>query len=110
MSLTNVSNCCSIDGLAHQRDESLAKVYIEGLPAQGLVSLHARGGNNNFGQTLKFDAPVEAGDSQVGKCCLRTDAMVSVPVAEEAYQLETHCSTLLTAFDSMVAHTSRPQE
>ena len=60
----------------------------------GLVPLHARGCNNVFGQILKFDAPVEGGDSQVGKRCLRTGAMVSVPVAEEAYHLRTHCNAL----------------
>ena len=64
--------------------QSLPKVYIEGLPAHGLVPLHARGGNEVLGQILKFDAPVEGGESQVGKRCLRTDAMVSIPVAEEA--------------------------
>ena len=64
--------------------KSLPKVYVEGPPTHGLIPLHARGGNNELGQILKFDAPVEGGDGQVGKRCLRTDAMVSVPVAEEA--------------------------
>ena len=64
--------------------KSLPKVNVEGLPAHGLVPLHARGSNNVPGHILKFDAPVEGGDSQVSKRCLRTDAMVPVPVAEEA--------------------------
>ena len=62
----------------------LPKVSVEGLPTHGLIPLHAGGSNNVLGQILKFDAPVEGGDSQVGKRCLRTDAMVSIPVAEEA--------------------------
>ena len=62
----------------------LPKVNVEGLPTHGLIPLHARSGNNVLGQILKFDALVEGGDSQVGKRCLRTDVMVSVPVAEEA--------------------------
>ena len=66
--------------------KSLPKVNVESLPTHGLVPLHARGGNNELGQILKCDAPVEGGDSQVGKRCLRTDAMVSVPVAEEAFK------------------------
>ena len=64
--------------------KSLPKVNVEGLPAHGLVPLHTRGCNNVLGHILKFDAPVEGGDSQIGKRCLGTDAMVSVPVAEEA--------------------------
>ena len=57
--------------------KSLPKVNVESLPTLGLVPLHARGDNNECGQIFNFDAPVEGGDSQVGKRCLRTDAMVS---------------------------------
>ena len=64
--------------------KSLPKVNTESLPTHGLVPLHARGGNSVLGQILKFDAPVEGGDSQTGKRCLRGDARVSVPVAKEA--------------------------
>ena len=64
--------------------KSLPKVDVESLSTHGLVSLHARGSNNELGQILKFDATVEGGDSQVSKRCLRTDAMISIPVAEEA--------------------------
>ena len=64
--------------------KSLPKVNVASLPTHGLVPLHARGGNNELGQILRFEAPVEGRDSQVGKRCLRTDAMVSLPVAEEA--------------------------
>ena len=64
--------------------KSLPKVNVEGLPAHGLIPLHARGCNNVVGQFLKFNAPVEGSDSQVSKRCLRTDAMVSIPAAEEA--------------------------
>ena len=84
MSVTATSKCCSIKHRLTCKLKSLSKVYVEGLHAHGLVPLHARGCNNVLGQTLKFDAPVEGGDRQVGKRCLRTDAMVSVPVAEEA--------------------------
>ena len=84
MSMTAASKCCSIKHRLTSDFKSLPKVNVEGLPAHGLVPLHARGCNNVLGQILKFDAPVEGGDSQVGKRCLRTDAMVSVPVAEEA--------------------------
>ena len=84
MSPTAVSKSCSIKHRLTSKFKSLPKVNVEGLPAHGLVPLHARGCNNVLGQILKFDAPVEGGDSQVGKRCLRTDAMVSVPVAEEA--------------------------
>ena len=84
MSPTAVSKSCSIKHRLTSKFKSLPKVNVEGLPAHGLVSLHARGCNNVLGQIPKFDAPVEGGDSQVGKRCLRTDAMVSVPVAEEA--------------------------
>ena len=63
--------------------KSLPQVYIECLPTHGLVPLHARGSDYVLCQILKLDAPVEGGDSQVCKCRLRTDAMVSVPVAVE---------------------------
>ena len=82
--MTAASKCCSIKHRLTSNFKSLPKVNVEGLPAHGLVPLHARGCNNVLGHILKFDAPVEGGDSQVGKRCLRTDAMVSVPVAEEA--------------------------
>ena len=84
MSVTAASKCCSIKNWLTCKFKSLPKVNVEGLPAHGLAPLHARGCNNVLGQILKFDAPVEGGDSQVGKRCLRTDAMVSVPVAEKA--------------------------
>ena len=84
MSATAVSRCCSIKHQLTSKCESLPKVHVNGLPAHGLVPLHAKGCNDVLGQILRFDAPVEGGNSQVGKHCLRTDAMDSVPVAEEA--------------------------
>ena len=84
MSPTAVSISCSITALLTSKFRRLPKVNVESLSTHGLIPLHARGSNNVLGQILKFDAPVEGGDSQVSKRCLRTDAMVPVPVAEEA--------------------------
>ena len=77
MSVTAASKGCSIKHRLTSKFKSMPKVNVEGLPAHGLVPLHARGCNNKVGQILKFDAPVEGGDSQVAKRRLRTDAMVS---------------------------------
>ena len=89
-----------VEMLQHQRTGSSArpvpaKGVVEGLPAHELVPLHARGDNNVLGQILKFHAHVDGGDSQVGKCCLRTHVMVSISVAEETNNLRTHCSSTL---------------
>ena len=82
--------------------KSLPHVYIECLPTHGLLPLHARGSDYVLRQILELDAPAEGGDSQVCKCRLRTDAMVSVPVAEETCRDSEHPVAHFSASDSMV--------